>query len=376
MKVSVFYSWQSNLPGKTNRYFIEDAIKKSLKEINKEDRIIACIDRDTKDEIGSPDIRNSIFNKINHSKFFVCDVSLNENKVPNSNVLIELGYAIKTLGWNKIICLFNNKTGNIEELPFDINHNRVTSYNPESKDEKKKLAGIITANINSLFRKGQLFNPIEDHIKKKIDYIFLRIVRNIINIFDFEKAEVNYSKRIVELESLSISEMAYILTQSETLGFYFLNDYYNSQEKLEEILNQLLSSNFFYDSWSEAVIYLIDWIDLWMHTIDPHFVSKMFKTIKDCDYVIKDMHIENSDNPPKSVLLLKHVKDNQFSVVQGGELSNHKFANKIVCLHDSYGYIFAKRIKSFFNHLNFWLDESGNEIILDPHYYLLRQNDI
>ena len=95
MKVSIFYSWQSDLPGKTNRNFIEDAIKKSLKGINKDNRIIACIDRDTKDELGSPDIRASIFNKINHSKFFVCDVSQNENGVPNPNVLIELGYAIK-----------------------------------------------------------------------------------------------------------------------------------------------------------------------------------------------------------------------------------------------------------------------------------------
>ena len=63
MKVSIFYSWQSDLPSKTNRYFIEDAICRSLKEINKDNRMIACIDRDTKDELGSPDIRSSIFKK-------------------------------------------------------------------------------------------------------------------------------------------------------------------------------------------------------------------------------------------------------------------------------------------------------------------------
>ena len=67
MKVSIFYSWQSDLPSKTNRSFIEDAIKKALKSINKDNRIVACIDRDTKDELGSPDIRDSIFSKINHS---------------------------------------------------------------------------------------------------------------------------------------------------------------------------------------------------------------------------------------------------------------------------------------------------------------------
>ena len=38
MKVSIFYSWQSDLPSKTNRNFIEDAIKKALKSINKDNR--------------------------------------------------------------------------------------------------------------------------------------------------------------------------------------------------------------------------------------------------------------------------------------------------------------------------------------------------
>ena len=207
MKVSIFYSWQSDLPSKTNRSFIEDAIKKALKSINKDNRIVACIDRDTKDELGSPDIRDSIFSKINHSKFFVCDISLNENGVPNPNVLIELGYAIKTLGWGKIICLFNNQTGEIERLPFDINHNRVTPYSPDGINEKSRIAGIISESINSLFRQGRLYNPIEDHIKKKIDYIVLQIARNIIGIFDFEKT-VNYSKRLAELDNMSIKDMA------------------------------------------------------------------------------------------------------------------------------------------------------------------------
>ena len=215
MKVNIFYSWQSDLLPKTNRNFIEDAIKKALKGINKDNKIIACIDRDTKGELGSPEIQSSVFNKINHSKFFVCDVSLNDNQVPNPNVLIELGYAIKVLGWNKIICLFNSYTGKVEDLPFDINHNRVTQYTPDKKGEKGRIAEIIALNIDSLFKKGALYNPIEDHIKKKIDYIVLRIARNIVDIFDFEKT-VNLSTRLPELEKMSIKDMAYLLSQSAT----------------------------------------------------------------------------------------------------------------------------------------------------------------
>lgn len=372
MKVSIFYSWQSDLPSKTNRYFIEDSIKKSLKEINKDNRVIACIDRDTKDELGSPDIRNSIFQKINHSKFFICDVSLNESKIPNPNVLIELGYAIKAIGWSKILCLFNTQTGTIEELPFDINHNRVTPYNPDSEGEKKRIANIISINIKDLIRSGNLYNPIEDHVKKKIDYIVLQILRNIINIFDFEKS-INFSIRSTELDRLSVEEMAYKLSKTETLGFYYLFDYRESQIKFESLLNQLLSCNYFFDGWREAVINLIDWIDMWNSTIDPHFSPSLFQIVRDSNYIIKDMHSENPQNSFGSVILLKHYKDDQYSVVQGGSLSrsNYELARKIVCIQDRYSYIIAKRIKEFLSHFDFWLEESGGEIILDPHYYIV-----
>lgn len=373
MKVSIFYSWQSDLPMKTNRYYIEDAIKKSLKKINKDNKIVACIDRDTKNELGSPDILSTIFQKINHSKFFVCDVSLNDNHVPNANVLIELGYAIKVLGWSKIICLFNSNTGKIEDLPFDINHNRVTVYNPDVIDEKKKVAEIINCNINDLFKSGKLYNPIEDHLKKKIDYIFLQIAKNIINIFDFQK-EVNLSKRLSELDNLSIEDMAYLLAQTETLGFYYLFDYEEAQLKLEKLLDQLLSCDYFADGWRESVINLIDWIDMWNHTIDPHFTPNLFKKAVDSSYEVKDMCAENPANPPKSVILLKQLNNNEYSVVQGGSLSNcnYQFSKKIVCIQDCYGYIIAKRIKEFFAYFDLWMEESGSELILDPHYYLIR----
>lgn len=371
MKVSIFYSWQSNLPNKTNRSFIQAAIEVALKEINKDNRIVACIDRDTKDELGSPDIRTSIFNKINHSKFFICDISINENQMPNPNVLIELGYAIKTLGWSKIICLFNSQTGKIEDLPFDINHNRVTAYTPNSEN-KKRISEIISLNISDLFKKGQLYNPIEDHIKKKIDYIILKIARNIVNIFDFEK-DINLSVRLSELDELSVEQMAYTLSQTKTLGFYYLFDYEESQNSLEKILDQLLSCNYFKDGWKEAVIELIDWIDMWNHTIDPHFSPNLFKEITE-SIIIRDMYSENSQNPPRSVILLKHIDDNKYSVVQGGSLCNCNYENasKQVVIQDCYGYIIAKRIKELFTIIDLWLEESGSEIILDPHYYVIK----
>jgi len=41
-------------------------------------------------------------------------------KSPNPNVMVELGYAIHTLGWNKILMFFDSSEYAPEDLPFDI----------------------------------------------------------------------------------------------------------------------------------------------------------------------------------------------------------------------------------------------------------------
>ena len=103
MKASIFYSWQANLPTKTNRNFLENGIKKAAKMTQNERGLLVVVDRDTKGMMGSPSIIESIYRKIDNCQLFVCDVSfIGSNTLqPNANVLVELGYAIKTLGWKK-----------------------------------------------------------------------------------------------------------------------------------------------------------------------------------------------------------------------------------------------------------------------------------
>ena len=68
MKRTVFYSWQSDLPNNTNWTFIEDCIVLSTKELKKAKPISINInvDRATREDTGSPDITESIFNKISN----------------------------------------------------------------------------------------------------------------------------------------------------------------------------------------------------------------------------------------------------------------------------------------------------------------------
>lgn len=162
MHCKIFYSWQSDLPNATNRGFIEKALEDAAKFIRNDDSIEVepVIDRDTIGVPGSPDIAHTIFDKIEQAQVFVCDISIiNLNTLsrptPNPNALIELGYAIKALGWDNIIMVMNSAFGRPEELPFDLRMRRVVTYRmlQESEDratERKKLEGTLTAALRSI----------------------------------------------------------------------------------------------------------------------------------------------------------------------------------------------------------------------------------
>jgi len=135
MKRTVFYSWQSDLPNGTNRTLIENALNEVAKEIidDVDTDIKPVIDRDTQGVAGAPNIATAIFNKIDSADIFVADVSIigsiKKRFVPNPNVLIELGYALKRLGHERIILVFNTAFGEVEKLPFDLRMHRVLTYN-------------------------------------------------------------------------------------------------------------------------------------------------------------------------------------------------------------------------------------------------------
>jgi hypothetical protein len=48
----------------------------------------------------------------------------NEKKVSNPNVLIELGYAARSIGWERTILVLNTESGEADALPFDVLQHR------------------------------------------------------------------------------------------------------------------------------------------------------------------------------------------------------------------------------------------------------------
>lgn len=155
----VFYSWQSDLPNNTNRSFIRQCINEAIDFAKETETIEAERDEATLGTTGSPNIVTTLFSKIDECDLFIADVSLcytedqkNEKKSPNPNVLIELGYAVKVLGWERVICLCNTDYG--DNYPFDIEHNRITKYSLSSGNNKQNtsryLSKIIFENIVEL----------------------------------------------------------------------------------------------------------------------------------------------------------------------------------------------------------------------------------
>jgi hypothetical protein len=160
--MKVFYSWQSDLPNSTNRGFIETALERAVKTIRADNSIQVepVVDRDTAGVPGAPDIARTIFEKIEESQVFVCDVSI-INKgatrpTPNPNVLVELGFAIRALGWERVVMVLNAAYGGPELLPFDLRVRRSVTYDmPETSMERslerKKLERLLERGLRAIF---------------------------------------------------------------------------------------------------------------------------------------------------------------------------------------------------------------------------------
>jgi hypothetical protein len=167
--MKLFYSWQSDSDTKLNRYFIQKALENISKTYQKEALPELVIDQATREEPGSPNISETIFRKIDECNLFVADVSIinpnsQERKTPNPNVLIELGYAIRTLGFKNIILLFNAYYGTPNDLPFDIRQHRILQYNSDSKkneDVFNRLIKDLTIAIMTIEKKSVSSNKIE-----------------------------------------------------------------------------------------------------------------------------------------------------------------------------------------------------------------------
>ncbi|UWX68069.1 hypothetical protein NZD85_05570 [Empedobacter stercoris] len=187
MEIRIFYSWQSSTNKNLNRFFIKKCVDKAVKriediEIYKNFKFI--VEDSTQGLPGSPSIADSIYDRIKKSHIFIGDLSVinnnsffeklllrfNVNKpLQNSNVAIEHGYAISSIGKNRIIGVLNSNYGSPHDdannIAFDIRHMR---FPIEYKLCQKKEINLIEKDFINQLKKA-IISCAEDLIQYQLN---------------------------------------------------------------------------------------------------------------------------------------------------------------------------------------------------------------
>lgn len=173
MTWTIFYAWQSDRPNNTNRGLIQRALEDGIDEVRAGGNLVVDprLDKDTLGIPGSPDIETTIFEKISQAAVFVADVTLvtpegSDRPSPNPNVLVELGYAIRALGSERVIMVMNTAFGRPDDLPFDIRRKRTLTYRlpedaPEKAPERKLLQKQLTEAVRASLAFAERARPKE-----------------------------------------------------------------------------------------------------------------------------------------------------------------------------------------------------------------------
>ncbi len=174
MSKTVFFSWQQDTPRKIGRDFLREALEEACRaaatdsgvseaerDENAEDLLV---ESDTEGEAGQPPVVETILKKIDSAAVVVADMTFTGTRLdgrltPNANVLIEYGWALKSLQHRRVITVMNEAYGEAtrESLPFDLSHMRFpirftladTADAAEKKRVKAQLVGAFKTAIRA-----------------------------------------------------------------------------------------------------------------------------------------------------------------------------------------------------------------------------------
>jgi len=189
--MKIFWSWQSDTPGKTGRHFVRHALSDAITVLKQPDEIeeptqaanreSMHLDQDRQDVTGSPPLVDTIKQKIRDTAVFLADVTP-VSKVPkrkdvpgsqqkrnmNPNVALELGYAQRAIGDERVLLVLNEFYGGRQFLPFDLQHHAgpiIYKLAPDASKEEiaaqqAKLRGQFVGALRGFLKDGPAEQPI------------------------------------------------------------------------------------------------------------------------------------------------------------------------------------------------------------------------
>lgn len=262
IEYKIFYSWQSDCSEKTNKIYIREQLNQAIKRINsnKNGKLKIQYDEATRNTSGSCNIKETLLDKIDQSDYFIADVTpiINQFKyiglsnvkpevfnrilkvfdfksISNPNVMFELGYAVNKLGWERIILVWNDFYGKIENAPFDIRgHAALTYFCSHDFCETEKFQNKIFDEISKLLK----YKPIK--------------VKNITS----SEEESQFIKRERDIESLNYL-FSYVdftcLNSIFNQGMNYINDNVFSYWEFFDVIYKNINFGF-YNEILEALI--------------------------------------------------------------------------------------------------------------------------
>jgi hypothetical protein len=177
--MKIFWSWQSDTPGTIGRHFVRDALKAAVAQLKTDPDIVEPLEREVLDGLhvdhdrqgvpGSPDLVRTILDKIDAASVVVCDVTTagivkslakkpnaatpgkkaRVKKLINSNVAIELGYALRAHGEQNLLMVLNTYYGGHDELPFDLRQKSTSLTFHLPPDATKDAISIEAAGLQA-----------------------------------------------------------------------------------------------------------------------------------------------------------------------------------------------------------------------------------
>ena len=244
----VFYSWQSDLPNRTNRGLIQSALEKAAREIRSDDSIAVepVVDRDTLGEPGSPDIAATILRKIDEATAFVCDVSIvcrsvNGRPCPNPNVLVELVYALKSIGSERVVLVFNTAYGEVSELPFDLRFKRVMTYHMPQDVEPNQIRKELKRKLNDALH--VIFEHIEEATDSEDKSAYLSslnqvLIKIILYGEESREREINpWAQEVVDTFETSANDLRELSAEEFSATFEVLADLETLSDQLDLVVD-------------------------------------------------------------------------------------------------------------------------------------------
>lgn len=158
MTQTIFLSWQHDTLPKNGHYFLKSVLEEVCRSIQSDTAIAEAErdvvpDSDTTGVPGQPHIVDAILKKIDAASIFIADLTYtgrtwdDKKYTPNANVLLEYGWALKSLGSSRVISLMNVAYGGPEKhpLPFDLGHYRwPTRFNlPETATNSDRKTELV-----------------------------------------------------------------------------------------------------------------------------------------------------------------------------------------------------------------------------------------